>query len=261
MTPLSRGIISSGKLDAGGGGGPFAVSMADMTAPAQWISGTKSVALQGLNSDQTWSTRVKFDDVGVGSEVSIMTLNIGAFNGRASQISLQNAVFNAISRDVVGTGTVTSLATGATASTGTWYHVALRMDFSGGGLSLFVNGTKTNVALSAVSTDIGSAGYDIGLGSYTDTSYVGNLDGSQGVSRVWDRALSDAEVTEDFNGSADEYICYDNLSVGLLSGLLFDSDLGTYTGHTTALAENTGNSTLTNNGLIPFTGFGLSADC
>ena len=82
---------------------------------------------------------------------------------------------------------------------GAWVHVVGRMSVSAGAVDLFVNGVKmSSVASNGVTS---SDAYTLTIGSISGGSEAW-LDGKMDEVGVWNRALSDAEITALYNSGA-----------------------------------------------------------
>ncbi|MGO9665308.1 MAG: LamG domain-containing protein [Polyangia bacterium] len=90
-------------------------------------------------------------------------------------------------------------ATGTTIPTGVWEHVAVVLDASGG--RLYLNGVQvgTNTTMKMRPTDLGATPNDwIGASEFSNTPF---LDGAIDEFRIYNRALSAAEIVALFNTS------------------------------------------------------------
>lgn len=86
--------------------------------------------------------------------------------------------------------------TGITASTGTWYHCVF-VQHSATTVSIYINGTKTNDTVTNYTATVGQ--FYLG---YLGRSSVWYFDGLIDEVGVWNKALSDAEVTSLYNSGA-----------------------------------------------------------
>ena len=243
----------------------FNVNSANLNGVDQYLNVTKSTELGNLNGSQTWSIRCKFDDVDSKDIIYIMTLNADTPSFRSSRLFINNFIGDgafefAIYPTIGVTGGSISLNLTEEPQADVWYHILVGVNLDTDEAYMFVNGTKYTATYTPNTVDSGSSAYDMMIGN-DRTPPIYSLDGTTGVTRVWNRALSDAEALEDYNGDAELYDCYELLSSGLKSGLIFDSDLATFGDHMNPLEVNAGNSTIANIGSTPFTGTGLQVEC
>ena len=97
-------------------------------------------------------------------------------------------------------GSVGSLTSTTTLSTGTWFNVALR--FNGSTLKLYINGNEeASGPLSAISNLFGN----LILGGFlnaTQTGYQGFLNGKLDEIALWDTALDETAILEIYNATS-----------------------------------------------------------
>lgn len=140
-------------------------------------------------SFQAW---VKFDSV-TGSDRTIFSLSDGSTHYYILKVrdSDDHIVFrsnNATQAADVDTGVV--------ASTATWYHCVV-VQHSNVSVSIYVNNTKTNTTATTYVATVSQ--FFLG---YLGRSSVWYQDGLIDEVGVWNRALTDAEVTSLYNGGA-----------------------------------------------------------
>ena len=226
---------------------------------ANYVTGSKSPALTN-QSDQTWSMRVMIPNLASKTSHQIFTLNNDAPTARSSVIYVENTGFIVVANHpTVGSNTGLAIINSANAiSSGVWYDFTIVFDVTGTNtFSLYVN-DSFEISGSANGNVGNSVTYDLGIG--TRWSFKTNdMEGYLNNLRIWDKALTPAERAENYNGDAEEYVCYNKLVADtstLVNGLVFDSSL-----EDASLVENTGNSTLTASGTPTYTNQGMTKLC
>ena len=219
-----------------------------------YVRGTKSTAIDNLTGPQTWSIRVKFDDL-VGPK-HIMCLNFSAPSARASRLDISPAGdIRFYGFPTVGQNSFTTYTSTASISAGQWYHIVVATDVT----------TTTKIFINGVEETFGGFGSFLGMNPLLDIAIgkiwtsSGEALGSSNRAQLWNRMLSDAEVAEDYNGSATEYVCNAKQVAdgsSLVTGRILDSDLSADT-----LIDHTGNSTLSEVGSPTYTDQGMTAEC
>ncbi|MCK9408915.1 MAG: T9SS type A sorting domain-containing protein [Bacteroidetes bacterium] len=140
----------------------------------------------------TWEAWVKLNSTAHHNRI---LLKEGADNnGKYELYALDNGLFNA---DVVVAGNrYTASATGITATTGSWYHLAATFD--GSNLKIYVNGTLrgTTAIVGSIDDNTGSLGIGGGVNP-TDFRLEGSLD----EVRIWNIALTDSAIQADMHKS------------------------------------------------------------
>ena len=123
-------------------------------------------------------------------------LQVGPFNQIIT--GLWNGT--AITRDVAGSGSLT----------GAWKHVV--RTYNGTTLTGYVNGSNTSGGVTMTfdsPNDDGETSWYLAFGAEDTTTYSGStagwLDGRVGIMRVYNRALSGAEVTSNYNDAKSIY--------------------------------------------------------
>ena len=219
-----------------------------------YVRGTKSTAIDNLTGPQTWSIRVKFDDL-VGPK-HIMCMNFNAPSARASRLDISPAGdIRFYGFPTVGVNSFTTRTSTASISAGQWYHIVVATDVT----------TTTKIFINGVKETFGGVGSSLGMDPLLDIAIgkiwtsSGEALGSSNRAQLWNRMLSDAEVAEDYNGSPTEYVCYDKQVADgstLITGKILDSDLSAGT-----LIDHTSNSTLSEVGSPTYTDQGMTAEC
>ena len=239
MSLLRRGIISSGKLDAGGPT-TYAASTAVLNGTSQYFT----LADSGDNfTSCSFFTRVKTTQ---------------ATTGRLLSASSNTMIFD------VRSGNSLVFAEGATAETyvnasifdGNWHTVGFTVD--GTAFKIYLDGVNVHSA-----TITGMSSKDFEANIYRASTAAAYFNGSTAFTYFTRSVLSKSYIDEISDVNAK---CFGDLSSGLQADLTTNGscwDLANWSGHTSQeTTDQTGNSnTLTNVGSIGFTGTGLTVEC
>jgi len=178
---------------------------------------------------RSFSMWVKFDSV-TTSDRTVFSLSDGivhyyVLKCRSSDSHLVFRSNNATDAADVDTGIVLQTAT--------WYHVVV-VQHSATSVSLYVNNTKTNTTATTFTATVSE--FYIG---YLGRSSVWYLDGIVDEIGIWNKALSDAEVSSLYNSGngASDYLTLANVSY-------YKFDSGALT------TDSVGANTLTNNNTV-----------
>lgn len=147
-------------------------------------------------SFQAW---VKFDSV-TTSDRAVISLSDGSIH--YYDLKLRSSDSHIVFRSNNNTDAA-DVDTGVVASTATWYHCVV-VQHSATSVSLYVNNTKTNTTATTFTATVSQ--FYLG---YLGRSSAWWLDGIIDEVGVWNRALTDAEVTTLYNGGAG--VSYANL--------------------------------------------------
>jgi Concanavalin A-like lectin/glucanases superfamily len=99
-----------------------------------------------------------------------------------------------------GSPTYTDVSAGPVI-TGSWVHYVNTFNYTNQSASIYVNGVLTGAGSMAPSPLITSASLILGQGSFG----AGRLTGSMGLARIYNRALSQAEVTQNYNAKKSRF--------------------------------------------------------
>jgi len=210
-----------------------------LTAPSSPITSLK-------DADQTWSIRYKPDSiVSVGTEI-IWSVANGATSARASRINKNGSNVSVTLFPTIGVTTnFVDLQSSVALVQDQWHTITVQIDVNNT-LSITVDGVKDSVAMGNI--DI-NATYPVAIGSSAGSFYCS---GAFSAFRIWNRTISDAEVTENELNSNNVYVSYNDLSAGLRSGLIVDVDLGNYNGSNTPLVDNAGTLSFSEVGAVTY---------
>ena len=165
-----------------GNGGDFEASSSQFltnTSPANCL----------VNGSQSWSCWVKAESTSGGVFRIMGRMLAGApFNAVNIIVNVGDISFQA-----EGLTTNTIVASGVNVDVGNWQHLCGVYDSGNSKLKIFVNGVKTEVTASGTTLLSGSEALSIGRsGAYAADYFDGVVDDKA----MWDRALTDAEVTD-----------------------------------------------------------------
>jgi len=138
---------------------------------------------------------------------------------------------------------------------GQTYHVV--GTFDGSNIRIYVDAVLGGTT--ARSGGIHDANVITGVGAASNITSL--MDGSITLPKIYNRALSQAEITESYNGGVP--ICTADLSTGLKAGLIYAPRLANWDTNAgqELVDQSTGNITTTNVGSTPYTGSGLTVSC
>jgi len=233
----------------------FSLNTALLDGSTQYFAAGNPAALQ-ITGDFTASIWVKMDAVSGSSQVFFSKSNSTSneqswmiyYTGGATEfrgaISTNGSAF-----DVAPEGGVPVVST--------WYNLVLTYD--GSNARLYTNGVLDDAP--AYTAGINNSTANVRVGRRGDTGSPLYFDGSVAFPKIWDRALSQTEVTELYNDGNPK--CFDLLGSGLKTNLVYSPTLSNWNGATgSELVDNSVSSiTTTNQGTTPFTGTGLSVNC
>jgi len=218
----------------------------------------------------TWAFRVYLPSSSTRTYNELFALNYDAPTARTSLLTIEDSTGDTLQLTLSIFPTPGSTANVDSADSDLfnrdeWNHILVRLDTSnsqGDAQSygtMWINGVRSSEQIN-LSDGIGNSDeYDLGIGTRWAGGHTIDLEGYMNNMRMWDRALTEAEIAEDYNSDAELYNCYDKLvadSSSLVNGLVFDSDL-----EDSNLTEHTGNSTLTASGSPTYTDQGLQVEC
>ena len=167
------------------------------------ISIADNAALEPGTGDFTVETWVNATTLLGSSRVILGKFN----NGGASQhvsYALRTAA-TGVTRFEVGNGTTALNSPTFTISTGTWYQiVGVWTNVAANSIELYVNGS-TQGSSSHVFTSLLNSTNPLYLGSYNGGEYPQWWNGSIGIARIYNKALSSAEVLQNWNADKSIY--------------------------------------------------------
>jgi len=248
MTPLSRGIISSGKL-GGGGGGPsvFAASTANLT-PNDYLIPTSPIS-SGL-STISFYTKIKFDVIGENYVYFEMT-NVDGFTGFGINMT-GGGVIVAAYRDLGGTY---RSATSSALSASQYYSLIVTIDVAN---FIKIYADNVEIASTAVSSTAIFSGAQFDPPTIGAAQSLGvrnnHLNGSIGFMGSNSRIITPTERASLLTSR-----CYADIGT-LQTGIINYWELAEYDGKTEGLVDQAGSNTLTNSGAV-FDGTGLNVTC
>jgi len=250
MSLLRRGIISSGKLDAGGGTTVYAANDADFDGSGdnlQQVSQTeftipadKKFSFEySINADSFPASAWVASKYGTSSEYLV------GFRGTSATLIVINAAVTANLIDI--NFTYTFLVS-------TQYHIVINSD--GANARLYVNGAlEQTVAHSTSAHNISTDPF--GIGARVNPSVIQAFNGRIGMLRKYNKTLSLSEVQQNYNSG--DILC----STSAVAGAVCDWRLANWTG--TVGQELTdygsGGHNFTNPLGIAFTAGSLSVEC
>jgi hypothetical protein len=126
-----------------------------------------------------------------GSNQCFISSNQSSTNGGQYAFIVRN---NLIYCGFYGTPTSTDINAG-TLITGSWAHYVNTFNYANQSASIYVNGVLSGAGSMAPSPLITSASLILGQGSFGS----GRLTGSMGLARIYNRALSQAEIQQNYN--------------------------------------------------------------
>jgi len=245
-----RGMIGGGVL---GGGGPFSANTSNLDGTTMYGDAGNPAALQitGNMSVFMWCKSL------VASDTDILFSKFSyTDNQRAWEIRQESSTFKVfVSSD--GSGSSNTSSTTAP-STSVYRHVGFV--YNGSTVKIYVNGTEEGSV--AYTAGIFDSSAEVIIGAYGGAD-IGNFPygGKLGFPRIWSKALSSSEVTEEYN--LGNPICFASLSAGIKTNLEYAPRFCNFNGNSGAeLTDQSTNSiTTTNTGTFGYTGSGLTVDC
>jgi hypothetical protein len=249
MTPLSRGIISSGKL---GGIAPsiFAANDADFDGVADNLQQVSQTEFQ-IPADKKFSFEYSINadtlpaNAWVTSKYGTSSEYLIGFRGTSAALVIINAAVTANLIDI-NFSYVFLIST--------QYHVVINSD--GANARLYVNGAlEQTVAHSTAAHNISTDPFAIG--ARVNPSVIQALNGRIGMFRKYNKTLSLSEVQTNYNSG--DILC----SGSAVSGAVTDYNLANWTGTAgQELVDNgSGGHNFTNPLGIAFTAGSLSVEC
>jgi len=253
MTPLSRGIISSGKL--GGGVIPpsiFAANTANLNGTNQYFEPDSAIS-SGLSTISLYC-KVKFDTVSTSQYLYYELTGADGFTAFGFNLS-SPGFLTAAYRDTGSTHR--SVTTASALSTGQWYSLLMTIDVDSA-MKIYVDNVEgASLALSTPPIFSGAQfgpptiGASLSLGSRSNL-----LNGSIAFMGSNSRIITATERADLLTSD-----CYDDLGT-LQNNMIEYWELAEWSGHTgQALTGQHSANNLTNAGATPFTGAGLTVEC
>ncbi len=254
MTPLSRGIISSGKLDEGGPSF-FATSVADfngtnqvLTYPNGICAGEATISIECFVEFDSIGTQVIYQE----TKTSSLSSRLQFYMGSGGEVVLGL-------RDADG-GSFLGATTNATLSTGVMYHLLGVLESSTNTFKIYID--TVSQSFSSVSPSFGA----VMAGAYFLPSNIGsvatniqNLNGRLSFLNIYNTDKSSV-ISDLYNGG--DATCYASRTPTMKAGEIFSVELANWSGHTgVELVEHVGAVTITNNNSTPFTGTGPTVEC
>ena len=237
----------------------YNVNSAHLSDNTKNFTATKSTEMS-TELSQTWSFRVMIPDLSVKSIHQVWTLNyLNTSNSTLLYIQDDGAVLFA-NNPTVGSSSGLTINTSATGviQDGVWANITINLNDTGKVVKVLVNNGE--VINDTYSTRVGNnISYPLGIGTRRGDNVNNDMIGYITNWRMWNRSLSVSEMTENYK-AMNSFNCYDSLSSTLLSGIQFDTIFGEYSGNNPTL-DSTGNSTISQNGIVNYTDQGLTVEC
>jgi hypothetical protein len=233
----------------------YAANTANLNGSSQHFSAGNPAALQ-LTGSQSHFIWVKPDSVASNTVIIgkySYSNNQRAFILRSNGSTAYDAI---VSSD--GSSTVTTVSSTTAPAAGE--AVRIGWVYNGSTLKFYLNGSEEGSV--SYSSGVHNSTTDYIIGSYGGPNLgVDRYDGAAGMLRVWSKALSAAEVTEEYNSG--NIKCFNDLSTGLKTNLIYSPRLcnWTGTGGDELVDQSTSSITTTNTGSTPFNGTGLTIEC
>jgi len=164
------------------------------------IAISDNAVLEPTNGDFSIEIWVRFDVL--QNAVLVGKFDNGGLAADVSYAIRSNALGQV--RLEVGDGTGATSTAGYQASTGVWYQVVGVIDNANNLSYLYINGEEDN-SVAMTYGSILNSGNGLYIGSYNNGEYAQYLDGDVGVVRIYDKALSSAEVLANYNNDKGSY--------------------------------------------------------
>lgn len=195
-----------------------------------------NTVLAATTYPRTFQAWAKFDSL-AGDDRTIFALGDGVTDYYVLKLrdSDNHIVFRSNN-----TTSAADIDTGVVATTGVWYHCVV-VQHSSTSVSIYINNVKTN-SIVATFTAVVSQFYLGYLGRSTTWYHDGLID----EVAIWNRALSDSEVTLLYNGGLG--FSFSNYSVLVFTSAVSDIALSTALGTAEVLSD--GGSTITERGFV-----------
>jgi hypothetical protein len=253
MSLLRRGIISSGKLDAGGLT-TYAANTSVLNGTTQFYSALDSSDFQLTATNWTMSFNIKFGSFTHADgdpRLYSQRLNGGEFFDIYINSSGNIGIFswNSFSE-------VINLVVTAGLSLNTFYNIIIVR--TGSTITVYVD--NSSVGGGSITGNFQDLSVPISIGRWAGDGYY--VTGELGPFGIWNnKAFSGSERTDFYNSGKPK--CWGSMDSAFTSTASVFYELAEWSGHTgQAIVDQTGNSnTLTNNNSITFTGSGLNVEC
>lgn len=258
MSLLRRGIISSGKLDEGGGPTEFSTNSADFNGTTQYLSYPDGVC----SGESIISIELFFKLDTLAPHNQFFYYETGT-SGVASRIQVYVGVNDRLYvgiRDTDG-GTFHFSQTSSPVTTGVEYHVIFISNSNTNTQSVILNGVAQSFSMSP-----GAFG-NIHSGAYFDDSAIAAesggaaswLNGQVSFLGVYNTDKTSV-ASELYNGG--KATCYGSRTASMKAGEVFYIESANWSGHTgSEIIDQVGAKTVTNNNSTPFTGTGPTVVC
>ncbi|MEE9352572.1 MAG: LamG-like jellyroll fold domain-containing protein [Thiotrichaceae bacterium] len=256
MTPLSRGIISSGKLDAGGGG-----ILATNTSLFNGSNHSFSTPDNSAFTVSSFTLEVWQKTASSSLQTVVRQRPLGSVGAGIPGISLE-LISNLISTSTFvedGAGNFVRLDVNqVTITSGVWYQLV--MTFESNTLKIYKDGSDQSVTTSSSGT--------VGTIDSTATFYTGQIEaarhfnGQLGFVRFWkNRVLTSGEVTTLYNGGnvlAESLFAANSLDTDLVYAPRLANWSGTAGDE--LVDQSSSGLVTTNNNSVTFTGTDLDVE-
>ncbi len=196
MTPLSRGIISSGKLDEGGGPVEATYSMFDFNGTSDYITIADAANLSPAGNNFTFIQWVNVVSFATNPNPTLIA-KWSSTNGQKEYLIRLGA--GAIIFDYTTTGSTASgvqLFINTTINVSTLYQVAIRRN--GADLDFFLNGVQVGVSQNISTDTIFNSTHPTEIGA-ANTHSSEFLEGSTSYPIQLNTNLSDGQILEQYN--------------------------------------------------------------
>ena len=182
------------------------------TSPYFTYNGTSSqisVADNALLEPGTgdWTMEVWVNQTNSGNDVVLGKFDPGGLSQDVSY-SIRTTGTNYYAQIGSGTGSGATLFVNSTTATGTlntWYQIVyVFTNIAENTLQTFVNGSSIGSVSHSLASILNTTA-NLYIGSYNNGEYAQWFDGKIGITRLYNRALSQAEVTQNYNADKSKY--------------------------------------------------------